>query len=319
MHIIRGGGAFTRQNIDDLNSNFAQVQGIDLWVLPQQGKDGNPGTLEQPLGTFEGLSRYLEPGLVVGFAGVYKGNWTPPAVNNITLVGAQSVPRQATDAGLPNGGGATWLSLTSPAAAPLIKIGGAATETHVSQGWSFRNIFFNNASTTNTTSCVELMRGDGSGVDVGRDASHASFYNCKMTGGNFGIRDSGGASFVVIDGCQFFGFAGSGDTAIKQGTDTDVALPLQWIVRNNQFYNNYAHIVTPLSSGLLQGNTFGYIGSSITSTVQIHIDGGGKNNQVMLNTFQMAESTGNATMFGGGTADGWFNYYADGAAAGVPV
>lgn len=319
MITISGGGAFTRQNIADLNSNFQEVQTIDLWVRPQAGNDANPGTYDQPFGTFEAVSRYLEPGIVIGFEGVYRGNWAPAAVNDVTIIGQAVTPRQATDSGVPNGGSATWLSLSTPAASSLVKIGGTSSETKVSQGWTFRNIFFNNASTTSTTGCVELLRGDGAGVDVGRDASHAAFYNCKFTGGNYGILDQGGASFVVVDGCQFYGFAGSGDTAIKAGTATEVALPLQWQITNNQFTNNYAHIVTPLSSANITGNLFGYKGYSITSTVQIHVDGGGKNNQVMLNRFQMAESTGTATMFGGGTDDGWFNYYADGAVSGVPI
>lgn len=318
MNIITGGGALTRQNITDLNVNFQDLQIIDLWVRPQFGLDTNPGTYSKPLASFDGLSKYLTPGLVVGFEGVYKGNWAPPAVNDITIIGNCVTPRQATDSGAPNGGSATWLSLASPAATSLVIVGGTSSETHPSQGWTFKNVFFNNASTTSTTGCVELKRGDGAGAGD-RDASHAAFYNCKFTGGNHGILDQGGASFVTVSGCQFYGFAGSGDTAIKQGTATGVALPLQWQIVNNQFYNNYAHIVTPLSSALISGNVFGWKGYSVTSTVQIHIDGGGKNNQVMLNMFQMAESTGTATMFGGGTDDGWINYYADGFTAGVPI
>jgi hypothetical protein len=232
-----------------------------------------------------------------------------------------NTPRQATSSGVPNGGGATWLNAThnaTPTASPLVKIGGAATETGLSQGWTFYNIFFNNSATGSTTSCVELMRGDGAGVDVGRDASHAAFYGCKFTGGNFGIRDSGGCSFVTIQDCEFFNFTGTGDTAIKEGTDTDVALPLQWVVKNNRFWNNYAHIVVPLSSADIYGNMFGYIGSSITTTVQVQLGSGGKNNTMHLNRFQMAEATGTPTMFGGGTNDSWLNYYTDALTTGVP-
>lgn len=315
---ITGGGSFTNRNIQEINSNFQQLQSIDFWVMPQLGTPSGTGTKGNPFGSFDSLSRYLEPGVRIGFRGVYFGNWTPGAVNNVTIIGDQLVPRQATDSGVANGGGATWLSLATPAATSLVILGGPSTETKPSQAWSFQNIFFNNASTTATTGCVELKRGDGSGSGD-RDASHASFLNCKFTGGNYGILDQGGASFVYVDGCQFFNFTGSGDTAIKQGTATGVALPLQWQITNNQFYNNYAHIVTPLSSGNIQNNVFGYIGSSITSTVQVHVDGGGKNNTVWGNFFQMSESTGTATMFGGGTNDAWFNQYADGAVSGVPV
>ncbi len=322
MQAITGGGAFTKKNIEQLNANFALLSTVDIWVRPQNGgSNTNPGTFDQPLATMAGCNKYLRPGLVIGLQGVLFETWLPPACNDITIVGMMNQPRQATSSGSPNGGGATWLNATNGTAGtlPLVRIGGTATETKESQGWTFRNIFFANASTSAVTSCVELMRGDGAGVDVGRDASHASFYGCKFTGANFGIRDSGGASFVHIEDCEFFNFASSGDTAIKEGTDTDVALPLQWVITGNRFWNNYAHLVIPLSSADIYNNMFGYIGSSITTTVQVHIDGGGKNNTMHLNRFQMAEGTGTATMFGGGTTDSWLNYYTDALTTGVPI
>ncbi len=316
---ITGQGAFDGTVAGQINGNFNALQGIDIWVRPQAVTTEQTGSFDKPFTTMAAAARFMVPGVVIGLQGVLRENFVAPAVNDVTIVGLAVTPRQSTDNGVPNGGSATWLSLATPAAASLVKIGGAATETHVSQGWTFRNIFFNNASTTSTTACVALFRGDGSGVDVGRDASHAAFYNCRFTGGNYGIVDQGGASFVTVNGCQFYGFAGSGDTAIKAGTDTDVALPLQWQITNNQFMNNYAHIVTPLSSANITGNLFGWKGYSVTSTVQIHIDGGGKNNTVMGNYFQIDEPSGTATMFGGGTDDGWINYYASGLTAGVPV
>jgi len=319
LSTITSQGAFDGSVAAQINGNFAALQGIDVWVRPQAVVGEQTGSYDKPFATMSAAMKYATPGLVVGLQGVLRENFVAPAINDITIVGLAVTPRQSTDSGIPNGGSATWLSLSTPAASSLVKIGGTSSETHVSQGWTFRNIFFNNASTTSTTACVELLRGDGSGVDVGRDASHAAFYNCKFTGGNYGILDQGGCSFVTVSGCQFYGFAGAGDTAIKQGTATNVALPLQWQIVGNQFYNNYAHIVTPLSSANINGNLFGWKGYSITSTVQVHIDGGGKNNVVMGNFFQIDEPSGTATMFGGGTDDGWINYYASGLVAGVPI
>ena len=306
---VTGGGAFTRQNIAQINANFAAISQPDLWVRPQNGNDANPGTYESPLATFSGTSKYLKPGMVIGLLGTAFECWAPPAVNDITIVGMANQPRQATDSGIPNGGGSTWLNAThtgTPTASPLLKIGGAETELKVSQGWTLRNIYMNNNATGSTTSCVELMRGDGAGTDVGRDASHFAAYGCKFTGANFGIRDSGGASFVRLEDCEFFNFAGAGDTAIKEGTDTDVALPLQWVVLNNRFWNNTVHMTVPLSSAVIQGNSFGYIGSSITTTTQMTLTSG-KNNSIHGNFFEVPYSTNGITaMFALGTNDRFF-------------
>lgn len=306
---ITGGGSFTRTNINQINSNFAAVTSPDLWVRPQNGNDANPGTYESPLATFAGTNKYLKPGMVVGLLGTAFECWAPPAVNDITIVGMANQPRQATSSGIPNGGGSTWLNAThtgTPTASPLVKVGGTTAETGTSQAWKFVNIYFNNNATGATTSCVELMRGDGSGVDVGRDASHASFLGCKMTGANFGIRDSGGCSFVRIDDCEFFNFAGSGDTAIKEGTDTDVALPLQWVILNSRFWNNANHLTAPLSSAVIQGNSFGYIGSSVTTTTQMVLTSG-KNNSIHANYFEIPLTTNLISgMFALGTNDRFF-------------
>lgn len=311
MQQVPDTGAFTRRNQQIVNQNFSILTNPDYWVRPQgpNANNNNPGTYESPFASMDGVTKYLTPGITIGLQGTLFQNWAPPAVNDITIIGMANQPRQATDSGIPNGGGATWLNVThttTPTATPLLKIGGAATETKVSQAWKLQNIYMNNAATGATTSCIELMRGDGAGADVGRDASHFSLIGCKLTGGNFGIRDSGGASFVLIDNCEFFNFAGSGDTAIKEGTDTDVALPLQWVIQNCRFWNNTVHMTIPLSSAVIQGNSFGYIGSSITTTTQMTLTSG-KNNSIHANYFDVPYNTNGITaMFALGTNDRFF-------------
>jgi hypothetical protein len=152
---------------------------------------------------------------------------------------------------------------------------------------------------------VSLYRGDGSGVDVGRDASHASFLNCKFTGANFGILNSGGASVVTVDGCDFFNFAGGTDSGIAYGTDTSVALPLNWTIRNCNFWNNVRHIISPFSSAAIYNNNFGFIGSSITTTI-IYSATGGKNNAIWNNKIQAAsDAVGITAAVALGTADSY--------------
>jgi len=180
------------------------------------------------------------------------------------------------------------------------------------QGWRFINIYFNNASTTSTTGCVGLYRGDGAGVDVGRDASHASFFNCYFTGANYGILSQGGPSHVIVDTCTFFNFSSAGDTAIKAGTDTGVALPLQWEIKNSKFWNNTNHIVMPFSSANIHDNDFGFIGASITTT-KIYDATSGKNNAIWRNKIGCAsDAVGITAAVTLGTADSWGpQYYSD--------
>lgn len=284
---ITGGGAFTRTNINQINTNFAAVAQPDYWVKPQgpNASNTNPGTYEAPFATFAGTNQYLKPGIVIGFLGVAFENWAPPAVNDVTIVGMATTPRQATDSGIPNGGGATWLNAThtgTPTATSLVIVGGASGS-GVSQGWRFQNIYFNNAATGATTADVELLR------DATRDAGHASFINCKFTGTNYGLYDHGGVGFITVDGCEFFNFAGGTDTGIRGGAGGAIALPLQWNIKNSSFWNNVDHMLIPLSSGNIYNNVFGFIGSSITTTVIMDLSGG-KDNAIWNNKIQAASN-----------------------------
>jgi len=310
-------GSFTRRNQKIINDNFTQLTNPDFWVRPQGpgANNNNPGTYESPFADMHGVDRYLKPGIVIGLQGVLFQCWAPAACCDVTIVGIANTPRQATSSGIPIGGGATWLNATHTGvatAADLVKVGGAATETGLSQAWSFQNIFFNNAASGALTADVSLYRGDGAGVDVGRDASHASFVNCKFTGTNFGILNQGGASFVTVDNCEFFNFAGGTDTGIAYGTDTSVALPLQWEIKNSKFWNNVRHIVSPFSSANIHDNDFGFIGSSITTTI-IYSATGGKNNAIWRNKIGCnSDAVGITAAVALGTADSWGpQYYSD--------
>lgn len=296
MQSVPDTGTFTRRNQSIINSNFGQLTNPDFWVRPQGpgAKNTNPGTYESPFADMNGVSQYLKPGVVVGLEGVLfqTAAFAPGPVNDVTIIGMANTPRQATSSGIPNGGGATWMN-TVAGTYSIVQVGGPSTAVLPSQGWRFENIFFSNAATNATTACVELLRGDGAGAGE-RDASHASFVNCKFTGGNYGILDSGGCGFVTIDGCEFFNFAGSGDTAIKEGTATGVALPLQWTIRNSNFWNNVNHIQIPLSSAAIYNNNFGWIGSTITTTI-IYDATNGKNNAIWNNKVGVASDAAGIT------------------------
>jgi len=309
MQTITGGGVFTRQNINAINSNFAEVgnpSGLSYWIRPQVGNDGNPGTYAQPFATMAGLSRYLVPGIVVYLEGVLRENFTAPlGVNNVTIVGMSTVPRQATTSGTPNGGGATWLSPTSVTnTADLCVVKG--------QGWTFQNILFNNAATS--AADVLLLRSGTGDPPLDPDGSHAAFLNCRFTGTSLGIEDEGGCGFVLIDGCEFFNFAGTGDTAIKN-TSTAVAAPLDWTITNSRFWGNVNHIVAPASGWLIKGCAF-----KAATTSTIDFTGGTAPNFVQQNFFGIAaadfDPAGGVT---GVTGDAWSNTLTDAIETGLPA
>jgi hypothetical protein len=312
MVTITGGGVFTRQNISDINTNFQSAMsgnptGQVLWVRPQNGGvDTNPGTYAQPLATMAGCAKYLKSGLVIYVEGVLREQTTLPIVSNVKVVGLQTVPCQATTSGAPNGGSATWLS-------PLSGISNTtALATVQGQGWTFENIYFNNAATA--AGCVKLLRSGAGDPPTDPDASHAAFINCRFTGANLGIEDSGGCGFVHISGCEFFNFSGSGDTAIKN-TSTSVAAPLRWVIERSAFWGNVNHIVAAANQWTVTNNTF-----AAATTTNINFTGGTAPNFVQQNTFAIAaadfDPAGGVT---GVTGDAWSNYLTDAVETGLPA
>jgi hypothetical protein len=303
MQSVPDTGTFTRRNQEIINDNFAQLTQPDIWVRPQYGKDTNAGTYAAPLATMAGAARFLRPGIVIGLQGVLFEQYTGPIVGDVTIRGMANTPRQATTSGVPNGGGATWLSptgLSNSLALCLVQ----------GQGWRFENIYFNNSATS--AACVKLSRaGD---PPLAADASHASFFNCRMTGAAFGIEDVGGCGFVTIDGCEFFNFSGAGDHAIKN-TSTAQALPLDWLIQNSKFWGNANHIVAPASGWRVLRNQI-----AAATTVNINFTGGTAPNFVQQNAFSIAaadfDPAGGVT---GVTGDVWSNYLTDTIETGLPA
>lgn len=312
MYTITGGGSFTRTNIDQINSNFSELSGSasgavtpnSIWVRPQNGgNDNNTGTYTSPLATMAGAARFITPGLTIYVEGVLFEQTTLPIVNNVSVIGVGTVPRQATTSGVPNGGGATWLSPTGLSNTK-------ALATVQGQGWTFQNIYFNNSATT--AGCVKLSCvGD---PPASADASQCAFINCIFTGTNLGIDDAGGSWMTRILGCTFFGFAGSGDTAIKS-TSTALRAPAHWQILDCTFFGNINHIVAPASGWLIKGCNF-----AAATTTNIDFTGGTAPNFVQQNVFGIAaadfDPAGGVT---GVTGDAWSNYLTDTVETGLPA
>ena len=102
---------------------------------------------------------------------------------------------------------------------------------------------------------------------------------------------SGGPNFCSFDGCRFFGFAGTGDTAISTVTGAGVHTNYGWVIKNCEFWGDDIHIDAALSGASIHDNHFSYINNLITTSV--FYDGtGGKDNAVWRNAFDV--NSGNA-------------------------
>ena len=310
-------GDFQSTNSAPLLKNYRN--GVTYFVDPQNGSDAGGSatgkTWAKAFASFDALDDILDDGDTIYLSGVYKGNWDAPYKNDVSIIGMANTPRQATDGGVANGGGATWLSTDTPAAGHLLKIN--------RQGWTVANIYFNNASTTSGDSCIQLYR---DGLTPEADASHATILGCKFTGAEDGILGTNGPNFVTIRGCEFNGFAGTGDTAITLSTPSGQGTNSHWQIKDNAFLGNKNHISAGAAgawhNAVITGNSFSWKQAGATTTVlQVDLGTIAVNCIVMGNYFQNAHAeTGSGAMFlPQDTANSWLNFYRDGLVSLVPA
>lgn len=303
MKAITGGGAFTRQNIADINQNFQQIQ-ADYYIDGQYGFDGNPGTspglafrtpqpLDLALPNFRRLNNTQQT-IRVAIAGVLNYEWTTPIVSNVHLLGAGGQPRQATTSGVPNGGGATWLSPTSGAGSLLTVRG---------QSWTVQNIYFNNSATGATTGCIKLVGGGDPPLTA--DAGGTQILGNRFTGEANGIYLDGGPGFLLIEGNTFMFFDSTGDCAILAGGSGGTGYGTRVI--GNYFEANLTHIkaLATAYGWVVTGNHLSYISGGVTTGVFVDFTGGNQNS-VYNNVFDVnSGNAGIAAMFVLGTNDRW--------------
>lgn len=314
LNLVTGGGSFTRQNIDTINANFAALTRPDLWVRPQNTSSSAAatGSYDRPFGSLTAAGAAMRPGMVVGLLGVTLEEFSSPKVNDVTIVGMGNLPRQATTSSVANGGGSTWLSPSGGTGALLQPNG---------QGWLIQNIFFNNSATA--AGCIKLVNaGDPPTANC---SEKTSIIGCILTGTDDGVAAIDLPNNVLIDGCTFFGFSGSGDLGISSATGAGTGTLNNWVIRNCIFNGNANHITAPFTSSEIVNNKFSYIYGSVTTTTQVLLSGG-SNNSVHDNAFDIPASTNLISgMFSGGTNDRWyFNRFASAVATtiysfGVPA
>ena len=292
LPVVPDTGVFTKRNQKIVNSNFSILTTPDLWVRPQYGDNNNAGTYEKPLATMAGTSKYLKPGMVIGIEGVLTEEYSSPRVNDVTLLGMGNQPRQATTSGVPNGGGATWLSPSGGTGALLQPNG---------QGWLIQNLFFNNSATA--AGCIKLVNaGD---PPTSNCSERASIVNCVLTGTDDGIAALDLPNNVLVDGCTFFLFSGSGDLAISSAAGAGTGTLNNWLIQNCRFLGNANHITGAFTSSTIRNCEFSYIWTGVTTTTQVVLTSG-SNNDIYNNRFAVPfNQNGLTAMFASGTNDRW--------------
>lgn len=295
-------GYWRNLRIENRRATINQYASINnVWTLAPQGLPvlGGFGSPAGSFSTFAALKPNLRSRDVILLAGVLREQVVlPDDVYEVLVLGAAGTPRQATDGGVPTGGGATWMQPTSPTAlTPLIEV--------VRQGWVFQNIAFN---PVDSSAAIRLTTTGG--LD---EAGQCAFIDCLFTGGGtgqIGIEDNGGSGMVQIHNCVFRNLTGTG----VLGLNTSNAVPSYWQIKNCLFGQNTNDIKMSLAYALIENNCFNTPGAGATNKVisTIAVAAQGSNNAVVNNFFNdAAAGVIAAEGYSGSATDHWMNFATD--------
>jgi hypothetical protein len=236
-----------------------------FYLFPQGGGPRTAFT------TFTDLAPFLRSRDLVFLSGVLKEQATTPlGVFDVTVMGAANRPRQATNGGVPTGGGASWLAPASPVATtPLIQV--------LEQGWEFNNIQF---APVAASDCIRFRRMETVAIP---DASHGRVVGCYFSTGGAGGHgiNVGECKRIHIEDNDFEAL-GTG-TAIRNTADGGIMSPtFAHIVRNRFHRGNTGDIFCALGDSIIEENIF----MSLFATQggwRINLDGGSAANMVINN------------------------------------
>jgi hypothetical protein len=262
------------------------------YLFPQGGGPRNA------FASFADLAPHLRSRDIILFGGVLREQATTPVgIFDVTIIGTSNTPRQATDGGVPTGGGASWLAPTSPTAlTPLLIVR--------EQSWHFENIQF---APVAGAACVRFT---GAETTALKSSSHSSVKNCYFSAGGadgFGveIREQ---KRIKVEGCEFEGLG----TAIKGAAEAGVANAQYLHILNNLFRQNTNDINLANSQYcLIKGNLFWSVGVA-DGTKRVYCQGGAGINRVIDNHF--ADATADVTIakgYQGQVGDLWRNWVTD--------
>lgn len=280
----------------------------NVWFVdPQNGSDSditlNDGrSWQRAFASMSPLDDLLGNGDVICLSGVLQQQWTAPIdVFDVTILGVAGRPRQATDGGVPTGGGATWLPAAA-SASPLLTLR--------EQGWTIYNIFFNIVGiVTSTGAAIRLHREE---ISAAMDASHASIVGCRFGGGNPAIEDYGGNSNIYIADCTWHDC-----TYAIRVTNQGIAIPSKWLVERNFLQPCTNGWVGAWVDSCFQHN---FVNKSTTTTINAASGNTGLRNHFFSNHFNIAaadfDPTGGIT---GNATDFWYSFLLAGTEFGQPA
>lgn len=286
-----------------LNNEQTQTltrRGNTYYVNATGGVDTRSGkSWRKSFATMAKAFSVIVSGDTIVFAGKIREQIVTPAnVFDVTVVGTGPRPRHA-DAELGGNTAAnTWTTPLSPTAnTPLVRV--------IQQGWKFDNILFAGPTDVGAlNSCVELFRNAAAG-DLERDASHASFTNCRFASGYKQINDVGGCYGVLVQGNRFvsagnYAIMGVGNIGVGQSA---------WQIIDNQFDEFVNGVLIAGFACVIKYNEFSDGGTPDTTTVLNTSNGGGANNHVIENSFAMADAQWNTPDIVGNATDVWNQNY----------
>ncbi|MFZ5784017.1 MAG: hypothetical protein ACOY4R_27785 [Pseudomonadota bacterium] len=192
---------------------------------------------------------------------------------------------------------------------------GGALLTIRQQGWAVRNFLMTPEPNGSGGACILLPNTGSAATGEGGHffASGMRFVGIDVTT-TYGIQDSAGCGFCVVEGCQFLLL-----TTGIYNSGTSNAVPLGWQVVGNRFISNTNHIVMSSTSGIFRDNVF--VTEATTNIDLIAVSGQGATNVVQGNTFHNAAADITISDgYQGSATDQWSNNYAtDQAVYGVPA
>lgn len=265
-----------------------------FYLFPQGGGPSGSFTFT----TFSALKPHLKSRDTIIMSGVLKEQAiTPVGVYDVSIIGAANRPRQATNSGVPTGGGASWLAPASPVATTaLIQV--------IEQGWSFQNIQF---APPAASDCIRFRRMETAAIP---DGSHGSVIGCYFSTGGAGGHgiNVGECKRILIEDCDFEAL-GTG-TAIRNSADGGIAAPNHLLIRNNRFHRgNAGDIIVACDNSIIENNIFRGLFAT-EGGWRINIDGGTVGNQVINNYVADVDTTIALGFKKAVAADIWRNFVA---------
>ena len=279
--------------------NIVVPYGRNWYVNPNQASSRHGKDWENAFTTMEEAFDAIASGDRIFFVGnIREQLTTPTGAADITIVGAGPRPRHADTHPL-NGelAASTWkLPASGGTNVPMLIVR--------NPGWRIANVLFA-AHASNYALRLDRTADEDA---TEQDASHLQVLGCRFASGGGGISDVGGTFNVLVEDCWFQALTvacilGVGNIGVGQ---------LMWHIKNNHFNNFTNGVKIAAHECLIKGNFFTDGGTPTSTFVLNTNNGGGRDNFVVDNYFQVATANFNSPDIVGCATDVWNNTSIDG-------